>query len=108
LVFDNRNSGTYTDSNNKKTYPITYHDKLHKSDKIFYFQLPLFNFFDKNDEIFLAPNMQGRNYETPKIKITEIILGYRYSESDLENIQCKIDNKLEDINIKITDLKKYY
>jgi hypothetical protein len=109
LVFDNRNPVTVTDKDNETIYPIIYPDKLHKSDKIFYFQLPLLNFRkDKNDKIFLAPNMQGENFEIPKISIAEIILGYRYSDSDLKNIQSKIDSKLTDINIKITALKKYY
>lgn len=109
LVFDNRNPVTVTDKDNEKIYPITYPDKLHKSDKIFYFQLPLLNFRkDKNDKIFLAPNMQEEKFEIPKINITEIILGYRYSDSDLNNIKKNIDSKLADINIRITPLKKYY
>ena len=109
LVFDNRNPVTETDKDGEIIYPLIYPDKLHKSDKIFYSQLPLLNFRkDKNDKIFLAPNMQGVNSEIPKININEIILGYRYSDSDLKNIQSKIGSKLPDINIKITDLKKYY
>ena len=107
LVFDNRNPVTVTDENNKIIYPIIYQDKLHKTENIFYFKLPLLNFHN-NDKLFLAPNMQGMKYEIPKIKITEIILGYRFSEIDLKNIQNKISNKLSDVKIRLTNLKKYY
>jgi len=108
LVFDNQVPFTVTDKD-KKIYPITYPDKLHKPYKTFYFQIPLLNFHNnENDEIYLAPNIQGVDYEIPKIKITEIILGYRYTDKDLENIKSKIDPKFADINVRITDLKKQY
>ncbi len=107
LVFDNTNPVTVTDIDKGKIYPITYPDKLHKKENTFYFQIPLINFNNSN-EAYLAPNMQGEAFEIPKIKITEIILGYRYSEEDRINIQSKIGDKFNDVKIKITDLKRYY
>ena len=109
LIFDNRIPVTVTDKNNQKIYPITYPDKLHISTKTFYFQVPIVNYFKNlSDPMYLAANMQGIDYEIPKIKITEIILGYRYSVKDLETIKSKLDAKYSDINIRITDLKEMY
>jgi len=109
LVFDNMNPVTVTDKDKQKVYPITYPDKLHKLAKTFYFQVPILNFHkNENYEKYLAPNMQGVDYEIPKIKITEIILGYRYTDKDLKNIKSKIDPKYSDIDIRITDLKELY
>jgi hypothetical protein len=106
LVLDNRNPTTVR-QHEKIVYPITYPDKLDKQDKIFYFQLPLEN-FNSNEDDFDAPNMQGRKYEIPKIKITEVHLGYRFSEIQKKNIVDKYDFDKAKIEVKITDLKKYY
>ncbi len=109
LVFDNINPVTVTDSNKNKVYPITYPAKLHKPAKTYYFQIPILNcHMNQNDDMYLAPNMQRVDYEIPKIRITEIILGYRYTDKDLQNIKNKIAPKYSDINFKITDLKDLY
>lgn len=109
LIFDNMNPVTVTDSDNQKIYPVTFPDKLHKPVNTFYFQIQILNFYkNENDPIYLAPNMQGMNYEVPKIKITEIIMGYRYSDRDFEEIKSKLDNKYADIKIRFTDLKELY
>ncbi len=109
LVFDNINPVTVKDSDNQKIYPVTFPDKLHVPAKTFYFQIPIVNFYkDGKNSIFFAPNIQGKDFEIPKIKITEIILGYRYSEKDLETIKSKLDPKYSDINIRLTELKDMY
>lgn len=108
LIFDNRRPVTLTDKDDKVLYPITYPDKLNKKDKIFYFQLPLHNFFKNNEEIYDAPTMVDEEYKIPKISITEIILGYRFSDADLQNIKDKIISYDPAINVKMSDLKQYY
>lgn len=110
LVFDNRINFrvTQTDKHKNLIYTKTYPDKLHKTKNISYFQLPIYNFNKNSSDIYLAPNVQGLEYEIPKIKINEIILGYRYTNRDLKNIQKKLNSKHTNFNIKITSLKKYF
>lgn len=109
LVFDKRNSGWINDKNQNIIYPIIYPDKLHKSDKISYFQLPLYNFFkDKPETYPTPPNGMLKNYEIPKISITQIILGYRYNDSDLKNLKENVLLIDPSINVKISDLKRFY
>lgn len=104
MVFDNRNPTTVKLHENL-IYPIIYPDKLDNPDKISYFQLPLSN-FTSNEVDFDAPNMQGRKYEIPKIKISEVHLGYRFTETLKKNILDKFDFDKANISVKISDLKK--
>jgi|GEM_PF-4803876 len=109
LIFDQRNSNRMIDKDGNHTYPIIYSDKLNKSDKISYFQLPLFNFFkDSSDAYPTLTNAMRENYEMPKISITEIILGYRYNDNDLKNLKEKIALYDPAINVKMSDLKEFY
>lgn len=109
LVFDKRNSGFIKDKDNNDTYPIIYPDKLHKSDKISYIQLPLFNFFKDKPDAYPTPmNGLQEKYEIPKICITEIILGYRYNNYNLKSLKEKIALYDPSIIVKMSDLKQYY
>jgi len=111
LVFDMANSEKHFDTNTlTTTYPKIYPDKLNKSDKISYFQLPLYNFYKDNDKAAypLLSDFVGEKYETPKMSITEIILGYRYNDNDLKNLKERINTFDSTINVKMSDLKQYY
>jgi hypothetical protein len=109
LIFDQVNSGWITDKNNNRTYPIIYPDKLHKSNKISYVQLPLYNFFKNDSNAYpVPPNGMQYNYEIPKLLVTEIILGYRYDDNDLKNFMDKITLYDPSIKVRLSDLKQYY
>lgn len=108
LVFDHNNSGWITE-NNIRTYPITYPDKLNKKENISYFQLPIYNFFKNDPNAYpTSPNGLQKNYEIPKISISQIILGYRYSDNDLSNIKEKIKQFDPSINVRHSDLRQFY
>jgi len=108
LVFDKQNSGLINDKG-VLIYPLIYPDKLNKRENISYFQLPLYNFFKNNPEVYPnPPNGLGLNYEMPKISITEIILGYRYNEDDLKNLQNRLAFFDSNITARLSDLKQYY
>lgn len=109
LLFDHRSSGTIS-YEGKDLYPITYQDKLLKPEKIYYFQLPIFNFYTGDEEAYPNPPDfgMGKGQEIPKISITEIILGYRYSEEDLKNLKEKMKLYDPNINVRLSDLKQYY
>lgn len=106
LVFDKR-SPTESRLNGELLFPKIFPDKLNKMENISYFQLPLFNFI-KDQESFLVPNVEGIEYEMPKIQIEEIILGYRYSEKELETLKSKIKVFDPNITVNMSDLKKFY
>ena len=109
LVFDKRNAQTIS-YDGVVTYPIICPDKLNKSDKISYYQLPLYNFY-KNDDDKVFPELQDfvkNKYEVPKLAITEIILGYRYTDLDLKNLKERIAKYDSTINVKLSDLKQFY
>ncbi|MFL5766105.1 MAG: hypothetical protein ACJ77K_19325 [Bacteroidia bacterium] len=109
LVFDKRHSGWIDDKNGKRVYPLIYPDKLNTSDKIYYFQLPLYNFFKDNPDAYpTPPNGMQRPHEIPKIGITEIILGYRYNEADLLNLRTRMELIDPTIVIKLSDLRQFY
>lgn len=109
LVFDRNNSGWREDSNGNPTYPITYPDKLNKKDSISYFQLPIFNFFKNDLNAYPSPpNGLQLNYEIPKISITEIILGYRYNDEELNNITEKIKAFDQNITVRHSELRQFY
>jgi hypothetical protein len=106
LVFDTREATKHR-IDGKDIYPIIFPDKMHKSEKVLYYQLPLLG-FDHPDELFLAPNMMRESYEIPKIKIKEVHLGYRFSEEQKNNLLDKFDFTNVDIEVKISDLSQYY
>lgn len=110
LVFDGRISFIAIQKNpeGQMIYPKYYFDKFHKKDNILYVELPIFNFNKSNLENYKVPNLVGVDFEMPKIEISEIILGYRFSEDDKNNIEEIIKQKDEFIKVKITDLRKYY
>ncbi len=109
LVFDKRYSGCIKDEKNILKYPIVYPDKLNRAENISYVQLPLLNFFRNNPEAYpTPPNGLQLNYEIPKISISEIILGYRYNNNDLKNIQEKIKSYDPNISVSLSALKQYY
>lgn len=110
LVFDLRKSGTISNYQNKRLYPIIYPDKLNKRENISYIELPLLNFFDNDDEdVFHSPpSLTLEKFEMPKISISEIILGYRYNESDLHYFKERIQFYDSSINVKLSELKQYY
>lgn len=110
IIFDNQNPATFYEKKDILKYPITYPDKLHKSGNIQYFQLPLLNFQNekKVKGIYSVPNVQGKEYEMPKLFITEVILGFRYSNTDLKNIKSKFKTISNSIIFKLSSLKKYY
>lgn len=93
-------------------YPLIYPDKLHKEDNIKYIRLPLLNFYPMADKIFqpyFSPiELYDHINELPKIKINEIILGYRYSEEDLKNLRNRIDLNQLGININLSSLKRFF
>lgn len=109
LVFDHNNSGWVTDKDNNRTYPIIYPDKLNKKGNIFYFQLPLNNFFENDSNAYSTPpNGLQLKFEMPKIRIIEIILGYRYNDKDLNNIREKIKFFDQRITVRHSDLRQFY
>jgi hypothetical protein len=109
LVFDKRNSGWINDKDNTVKYPVVYPDKLNQAENISYVQLPLLNFFKNNPDAYpTPPNGLQLKYEIPKISISEIILGYRYNDNDLENFKKKIKSFDPNISVRLSDLKQYY
>jgi hypothetical protein len=109
LVFDNNNSGWRSDGNNNRVYPIIYPDKLNKTGNISYCQLPLYNFFENDSNAYpTPPNGLQLEYEIPKIRIMEVILGYRYSDEDLNNIKEKIKMFDQSITVRHSDLRQFY
>ncbi len=107
LIFDNRYP--WKDQNEFPIYHYekAYLDELSKNENVSYVQLPILN-YDTNDGNFVAHAPVKQLFEIPKIHVTEIILGYRYSKKEKENIRRKFDYQKIDIKISQTDLKKYF
>jgi hypothetical protein len=108
LTYDNRNPFMLL-RQNKLIYPKTYLDKLNQAQNISYFELPLYNFFKDEVDIYpIIENSMKQRFEIPKIEITEVILGYRYSSDDLKNVQEKIFSLGINLHIRLSNLKKYF
>lgn len=110
LVFDKREdvSAKEFDIDNNLLYPITYRDSSKGLDNIYYFELPLVNFHSANSPIYHAPSTQKVAFEKPKIEISEVILGYRYSEKQASVISEKVKKASDGLQVRITKLAKYY
>jgi len=109
IIFENRENYRVTVSKDNKTiYPIVIPDKLLKTDIVNYIEIPIWNFFRDDERKFDAPNVEGVQYKIPKIEITEIVLGYRYSKKDKSNINQKINQYDSNIKVTRTALAKYY
>ena len=106
LIFDYR-SGNSISKGGEIVFPVISQDKYFKEEYIAYFQLPIYNFFQENEEMYpKLQNSMKQKFELPKICITELILGYRYSDSDLQNIRRNIS--LPGANIRHSELAEYY
>ncbi|TAJ47414.1 MAG: hypothetical protein EPO58_16075 [Chitinophagaceae bacterium] len=109
LLFDARTEHTVTVSitkDDKQLYPILIDDKLIDKENVKYVELPLANL---NTTLLSFFGIQGSRKEIclPRISITEIVLGYRYSQEEVLRIQEKIKSFI-DVPVTLSRLKKYY
>lgn len=108
IIFENRTGFRITYSKDDKIqYPITFNDKLLNNKNIKYFEIPISNFINDDNEYRVTTMYQKILYK-PKIEISEIVLGYRYSEIDLKNLILKIRTVNKDIKVSHSLLKKDY
>lgn len=109
LIYDNRNPIKVT-NHGKLTYPLIFKDKIESPNNIQYIKLPLLNFFKNHSTYVPYSGDWDIDPELPKIKIVEVILGYRHSEDELNSIKEIIKTKLSplEIPVRLTPLKKFF
>lgn len=104
LVFDKRNAWLRWDKGSNLLHPIINPDKLDASDKISYYQLPITNL--ESDYLKSIPSNVLQSI--PRLRIDEVILGYRLTEEQCKNIQTNFDFERIGATVRFTDLKQYY
>lgn len=108
IIFENRKGFKITYSKDDTImYPVTYNDKLLSNKNIKYFEIPISN-FTKNDSEFEVSTMYKETLYKPIIEISEIILGYRYSANDLDNLTSRINALDASIKVSYSQLGKDY
>ncbi|MFA6925159.1 MAG: hypothetical protein WC223_13020 [Bacteroidales bacterium] len=108
LLFDCRPKfSTIITRNDKQIYPIVHLDKFINKEKVSYFEMPLPQFIEDSSDFEIFDALRQK-YEIPKIKINEIILGYRFSETDVLNLKQKLNFEKLGIKIYLSKLKKWY
>jgi hypothetical protein len=108
VIFDKRHITRVTDAQDTLIYPITVPCDSAASNNVSYFELPLVNFTDPCSDKFHAHNMEGLNYELPKFEISEIILGYRFSDVEMKDIGAELNKIGGGIKTNRTSLRRKY